>query len=150
MLTRPLLEKNKADIDQYVEYQTIENIKLNKKEYKITMIKKIEELKHFMRRTQKFTGNKREIEDKLNELYKNVRQNIEKDFEGKEYLDIIFDEKKKEYRVAPAKVGRPTDNEKMHRVTIRFTEQEYKRLKDKADKNEQTISDIIRNSINYV
>lgn len=50
-----------------------------------------------------------------------------------------------------AKMGRPkSDNPKEHRVTVRFTDTEYQRMKERAAKNNQTITQMIRKCLTEV
>lgn len=50
-----------------------------------------------------------------------------------------------------AKMGRPkSDNPKEHRVTVRFTDAEYLKMKERAAKNNQTVTQLIRKCLTEV
>lgn len=47
-----------------------------------------------------------------------------------------------------AKRGRPkSDDPKSERITIRFTDEEYQLLKERAESNNQTIAQLIRKAV---
>ncbi|MBO4864209.1 MAG: ribbon-helix-helix protein, CopG family [Eubacterium sp.] len=47
-----------------------------------------------------------------------------------------------------AKRGRPkSDDPKAERITVRFTDEEYQLLKERADNNNQTIAQFIREAV---
>ncbi|SHH07463.1 hypothetical protein SAMN02745229_00157 [Butyrivibrio fibrisolvens DSM 3071] len=47
-----------------------------------------------------------------------------------------------------AKMGRPkTENPKSSKISIRFTDEEFEQLKKRADQNNQTITETIREGV---
>ena len=47
-----------------------------------------------------------------------------------------------------AKMGRPkTENPKSSKISIRFTDEEFEQLKKRADQNDQTITETIREGV---
>jgi len=161
------LEKQNINIFEYLE-GSIAKYSMNDKEYKIFKINNIKELKLNIKEieeeqirtniiseyekkgiqiNQMIEGWRiiaRELDKKIEKIKSFVIQKykINDTLEKQGFVDLVYN--KNGYRIAPKKVGRPTEKEKNIRLNVRITESQNKKIKEYAEKFDLTISAALR------
>lgn len=170
-----LLEEQGIDIKEYLDglNEPDFEIELNKKKYRIFQITELERLRAKIRTFEelelrkkivdKYKANginieravgghrdiNRHIDLQVDEIYNNVIQKykVKESIEKQGYADIVF-RRKEGYKLAPNKVGRPTENKKAHRLNVRVSDEQYSKLEEYAKKHNMKLSDALRELLN--
>jgi len=164
------LEKQGVDVLEYITGMNVPvaDISINGKKYKIFQIKNLSDLKFRIKEFEKEKLTKeiikkyekdgiqinkviggwriinKEIDNEVEHIYNFVIQKYKlKEILTKQgFIDLVYN--KKSYKIAPQKVGRPTEKEKDIRINARVTEKQYQKLKEYAEKRNISISEALR------
>lgn len=170
------LEKQGIDVLEYLTgiNVPVADISINGKKYKIFQIKQLFDLKFRIKEFEKEKLTKeiikkyekdgvqinkviggwktinKEISDEVEKIYNFVIQKykLKEIIKKQGFVDLVYN--KNSYKIAPKKVGRPTEKEKDIRLNARVTEKQYQNLKEYAEKKNISISEALRAILDYI